>query len=264
MNIVPAHGLLRALSVAAKAAMVSFHGDRMHRTSPIALALASVAIGTAFACATLEYPDAPLCKDTAELKSLPEPECMAQPEAVAFRNRLKEAILKDARALLVRVTLDETARVQQLCIANHGSRGEYGARSQLSSRLAEFSALEDAPLCLADRRFDLNRRAAKLEQIKRRRATCTGEQGRIESAGSGLTGPESQIISGDNLACLNHGADWIEVKQRGLRHPLIFARSIVADPNRLSRTAARRKCLKLNNANQRIGCLEDSGWELLD
>jgi hypothetical protein len=230
----------------------------------IVLTLTSVAIGTALACTTLDYPNAPLCKDTAELAPLPETACMAQPEAIAFHHRLKQAVNPSARALLVRVTLDETARVQRLCIANHGSRGEYGARNQLSTRLAEFSALEDAPLCLANRRFDLNRRAAKIEQIKRRRAECMGEQGRIESAGSGLTGPESQTISGDNLACLNHGADWIEVKQRGLKTPLIFVRQPIANSNHLSRAAARKKCFKFNNANERIGCLENSGWELLD
>ena len=147
-----------------------------------------------FACASVNQSHLPKCEPIEALPALPDSACLGDADTTAYRDRLRESMGSDVGSLFVRAILDESSRMRSLCTESTRGPGGWRADRNLSERLLEFAEIAGGPACLANRRLDLNRRAAKLAQMKRRRLECTVEMGTITNAGKGLVGPESATI----------------------------------------------------------------------
>lgn len=217
-----------------------------------------------FACASVGAPELPECESIERLAALPDASCMGDPATAEFRSRLRESLSSDVGPLLVRVMLDDSSRVRSLCTGSTLVPGGWRARTNLSTRYAEISEIDGGPACLANRRLDFNRKAAKLAENKRRRLGCTRDLATITRTGAGLSGPESATMAGESQTCVDHGADWIVLNPGGLKHPSVFAKPEVADPPAISASKTREKCFKLRGFDARVTCIKDEGWELLE
>lgn len=215
-------------------------------------------------CTSVTPSHLPRCEPAESLSPLPDLACRADPQTVAFRGRLRESMGSDVGPLFVRAMLDEASRVQSLCTDSTRIPRGWRAEQNLAERLSEFAEVPGGPACLANRRLDLNRRAAKLAEIKRQKAGCMGELGTITKGGKGLTGPQSSTVTAESSACINQGADWVQLDPGGLKHPLIFAQPEVSDLPAVSAQKIRQKCFRLRDFKKRESCIVDYGWELLE
>ena len=205
------------------------------------------------------------CEPIAALPALPELACRADPQTREYRDRLTESMGSDVGPLFVRAMLDDSSRVRSLCMESTRVRRGWRAEQNLSRRLSEFTEVEAGPACLANRRLDLNRRAAKMAKIKQRRSACFGELGTISKGGKGRTAPQSgSMITGENWICTEAGADWVEVSPPGLRHPLIFAKPEVSNPPTVTANKIRKNCLRKRDYRGQVSCIMGYGWELLE
>jgi hypothetical protein len=189
---------------------------------------------------------------------------MEDVETTAFRERLRMSMAPEIGSILVRVVLDGSSQVSHLCKESSLVSGGWRADVNLAQRISAYKAVAGGPACLADRRLDFNRRAAKLAEIKRRRLDCVDSTRSIEKSGVGLTGPESGSFEVENSDCVSQGADWIELTGFGLRHTVVFAKPEVSDPPDLSARNTRRKCFKNRKFSERMSCIKADGWELLE
>ena len=217
-----------------------------------------------FACASVNQSHLPKCEPIEALPALPDSACLGDADTTAYRDRLRESMGSDVGSLFVRAILDESSRMRSLCTESTRVPGGWRADRNLSERLLEFAEIAGGPACLANRRLDLNRRAAKLAQMKRRRLECTVEMGTITKAGKGLVGPESATIFVESSGCLNQAEDWVVVNRGELRHPIIFAKPEVSDPPDVDASKIRRQCFNLHDFDDRASCITGHGWELLE
>ncbi len=114
------------------------------------------------------------CAPLAELAPLPSPECREEAEARAFAQSLWDVIEDDAAALLVRFELGDAARVRSICADGMFARSEWKTRRAIGTQLAKLMEVRAGPPCLAGRRLDLNRRAAKMAEVDRLEFECAG------------------------------------------------------------------------------------------
>ena len=68
----------------------------------------------------------------------------------------------------------------------------------------------------------------------------------------------------DNIACLNSVADWVALRRSGLSGITVFAKPEVVDPPDVNARTIRKKCFKLDGFEERVSCIVDFGWELLE
>jgi hypothetical protein len=216
------------------------------------------------ACATLNDSRLPNCEPIEALPALPDTACMEDGQTAEYRDRLRNAIGSDAGPVLVRAMLDESPQLRSLCVASTRTPGGARAARKLSQRLSEFSEIPGGPACLANRRLDFNRRAAKLAEIKKLRVGCHSDASTVTREAEGIVEMSSSDIVYDNIVCLNEVADWVAIQRSRLSHITIFAKPEVADPPNVDARTIRKSCFTLNGFEERVSCIEGFGWELLE
>jgi len=202
------------------------------------------------------------CAPLAELAPLPLAECRDQADARAFEQRLQALIAEAAGGLLVRVELGADARVRTLC--SEDLPGHWKARHALAGELASVMQVPAGPTCLAGKRLDLNRRAAKHAEIQRLKREC--ERKFRMSLETSRDVDAARLSSRQWHDCIEFDADWIVVEQRGVMEPLLFGKPEVVDPPtvRARDTAARCGRKHVTDRDAQVACIEADGWERLD
>ncbi len=216
------------------------------------------------ACATMNNSQPPKCAPLQALPALPDTACMEDAQAAEYRDRLRNQIDSDAGPVLVRTMLDESSRVASLCVDPIRTPAGRRAARKLLEHLSSLSEIPGGPACLANRRFDFNRRAAKLAEIKRLRLACYSDMGTVTREAEGIVDMTGPDVVYDNIFCLNRVADWVAMRESGLSHITIFAEPEVSDPPDVDARTIRKTCFELNGFEERVTCIEDFGWELLE
>ena len=213
-------------------------------------------------CASVDAAQMPQCEPLEEQASLATASCSASPEAVRFEQQLSESMGRDLGSLLVRVTLDEQARLGAMCVDGRPVPGGHRKRANLAARFEEFAAIDGAPECLAGRRIDVNRRKAMQAEIKRRTNRCQSEFQSVLAIQSASNG--TQLAQHEFEECLDYRANWITLYAIGRQQPYIFGKPEVAEPENLEASATRAKCNKRDRPKDIAACIEADGWELLE
>lgn len=216
----------------------------------------------AFSCASVDAAQIAQCEPLKDQAALATASCSSSPEAVRFEQQLSETMGRDLGSLLVRVTLDEQARLGAMCVDGRPVPGGYRKRANLAARFDEFAAIDGAPECLAGRRIDLNRRKAMQAEIKRRTNRCQSEFESVRVIQSASTG--AQVAQYEFEECLDYRANWITLYAIGRQQPYIFGKPEVAEPETAEASETRAKCNKRRRPKDIAACIEADGWELLE
>ena len=201
------------------------------------------------------------CAPLPELAPLASRQCREDSQALAFEESLRGPIEEDAAALLVRVEFSDETRVRGICANGASGASEWKARRALGARLADLMGIHPGPSCLAGRRLDLNRRAAKMAEAERVAFRC---RERFRTTRAMRHGYGALRFAGSQLdECMEHEATWIYVYRRGVMQPLVFGKpEVVAPPAVRARDTASR-CSRQDEVAAEIACIEEEGWELL-
>ena len=231
----------------------------------------AIAFGALAACASggSDTASVPFCAPLATLA--PRPDGCAPGELDAITAALSERVLDDAGSALVRVELDDAARVRAVCVEEGPGFGERGARRSLSEHLDAIRAAPAGPACAAGKRLDLNRYAAADAEVRERMNRCQ-EQNRITRETHGNTTIRDRTVPGrygvfDNeiAECMEHDADWIVLDVPGSTRPWIYVKPEVADAPGLSASDTASRCRRESQrAEKQAACIESEGWERLE
>ncbi len=213
-------------------------------------------------CASVDAAQMPQCEPLEEQASLATASCSASPEAVRFEQQLSESMGRDLGSLLVRVTLNEQARLGAICVDGRPVPGGYRKRANLAARFDEFAAIDGAPECLTGRRIDLNRRKAMQVEVKRRTNRCKSQFDSVRVTQSASSG--AQVAQREFEECLDYRANWITFYAIGRQQPYIFGKPEVARPETAEASETRAKCNKHRRPKDIAACIEADGWELLE
>jgi len=213
--------------------------------------------------------DVPACGPLESLPALPEG-CEAG-ELGAYSRTLSEAIGDRAISALVRVDLDDGARVRDVCVESGPGYAAGSARTALAKRLDAIRALPPGPECVAGRRIDLFRYEAKWAEFHDRDMRCT-EQTRVTRDTQGPTTVRDRTVHGNYGAydreyerCMDYQADWIVLDAPGTTRPVIFAKPEISDPPGPDAYETGTRCKRLSRVfEKRAACIEADGWERLD
>ena len=202
------------------------------------------------------------CAPLAELAPLPALACREEADALAFAQVLQAAIADAAGGLLVRVELGEDARVRTLCAEN--LPGHWKERRALAGELTAVMQMPAGPACLAGKRLDLNRRAAKQAEIQRLEWHCQRRLQTSLETSRGVVGP--QLTSRQWHDCIEFDADWVVVHERGVMEPLLFGKPEVVDPPTVRARDTASRCSRKHkiSSDAQVACIEAEGWERLD
>ena len=202
------------------------------------------------------------CAPLAELSPLPSLQCREAADALAFEQGLRTAIGDAAGGLLVRVELGEDARVRTLCAVDRP--GHWKERRALAGELAAVMQMPAGPACLAGKRLDLNRRAAKQAEIQRLEWHCQRRLQTSLETSRGVVGP--QLTSRQWHDCIEFDADWVVVHERGVMEPLLFGKPEVVDPPTVRARDTASRCSRKHKigSDAQVACIEAEGWERLD
>ena len=119
------------------------------------------------ACATQTSTSAlPYCVESEETRFLPGRSCQDDPAFVAFRNEIERFVIPQAGPLLVRITLDDDAKIAEACAVRGYGSGQWTARSRLAGLLAPPATSVSGPSCAAGSSLEFNRAEATYELIK--------------------------------------------------------------------------------------------------
>ncbi len=207
-------------------------------------------------------PRAERCAPLAELAPLPSQACREDSQALAFEQNLSAAIEENAAALLVRVELGDDARVRRICANGASGASEWKARRSLGAQLADLMGTRPGPPCLAGRRLDFNRRAAKIAEADRAEFRCREQFRTTRETTRGFM--SLRFAATDLDECLEHEASWIYVYRRGVLRPLVFGKPEVLVPPSVRARDTASRCSRKNGVDAEIACIEAEGWELLD
>ena len=201
----------------------------------------------------------------------PRPEGCAAGELESFSNALSDAVPDPARQSLVRVELDEEARVSDVCVESGPGYAPGRARRALADHLDAIHALAPGPACAAGKRIDLNRYQAKWEQLHERETRCT-EQTRVTRETHGLTQVRDRTAPGaygvydrEYERCMDYQSDWIALDAPGSNRPALWAKPEVPNPPDLDAYDTATRCKRSSHVfEKRAACIEADGWERLE
>jgi hypothetical protein len=240
----------------------------------------AVALGALAGCAApgpaprAEEPAAsiPFCGPLESLPPLPDSSACGDRELAKFEAVLWERIAKVAGRALVRVELDESARVRALCVGEGPGYAPGSARRTLAEHEDEILAVPPGPACAAGKRIDMNRYAAKLDQINERKARC-GEQTRVtrETQGPTTTVRDRTVRGAYGVydreleRCMDYQADWIELDAPGSTLPAIWVKPEIPNAPGPDAYDTASRCTRLSHVfEKRAACIEADGWERLE
>lgn len=232
------------------------------------LILAAV-LGTGCASSAPDADRVPLCGPLETQAKLPD--ACAPGELDELSSSLWGAMRDHARSALVRVELDETSRVREVCVDDGPGYGPTSARRALSEQLDAILALPPGPTCAAGKRIDLNRYGAALAKLRDREARC-GEQARITRETHGETRVRDRTAGGaygvferEYENCLEYESDWIALDAPGTTLPAIFVKPEIPDPPGPPASETASRCLRKSRVfEKRAACIESEGWERLE
>jgi hypothetical protein len=235
-----------------------------------AILLVGAALSLACASSAPEADRVPLC---GPLESLaPRPEGCAAGELDAFSKALSDAVAAHGKNALVRVELDDAARVRAICVEPGPGYGAGSARSALAEHLDAIHALAPGPACAAGKRIDLNRYDAKWAQVHERETRCT-EQTRVTRDTQGpTTTVRDRTVRGaygvydlEYERCMDYQADWISLDAPGSTRPAIWVKPEIPNPSGLDAYETATRCKRLSRIfEKRAACIEADGWERLE
>jgi hypothetical protein len=229
----------------------------------------AIALGALVSCAS-PGADTSRVTECGPLGTLaPLPEACAPGELDEFSSALWGAMRDRAHSSLVRVELDDAARVRAVCVEDGPGYGPGSARRALAEHLDAILALPPGPACAAGRRLDLNRYEAAFAELRDREDRC-GEQTRITRETHGETQVRDRAAGGaygvyarEYEDCLDHHANWIALDAPGSTRPWIYVKPEVPDPAAARETASR--CFRESRVfEKRAACIESDGWERLE
>jgi hypothetical protein len=191
-------------------------------------------------------------------------------ELAEYEASLADRIVPHAGRALVRVALDDEARVDAICVAEGPGYGPGRARRALGERLDEIRALAPGPACLAGKRIDLNRYEAVEARMRAQETRCR-EQTRVTRESHGPTPMRDRTAPGaygvyerEYERCMEYDADWIALDQPGSTRPALWARPEVPGPPGPDAHDTTRRCWRLSRVfEKRVACIEADGWERL-
>jgi hypothetical protein len=235
---------------------------------------AAIALAALAGCASVDGDAnrAPLCGPLETLA--PRPDRCEPGELGEFEQALSSELVHPPNSALVRVELDEDARVRAVCVEEGPGYGADSARRAVAEHLDAVRALPPGPACAAGKRLDLNRYEAKWAEVHDRESRCT-EQTRITRETQGPTTVRDRTVRGSYGVydrefewCMEHDADWIVLDQPGSTRPLIYVRPEGANPSGSSGydayDTASRCTRKSRVFEKRAACIESEGWERLE
>jgi len=231
----------------------------------------AIVLGALAGCASTEVDtrQVPLCGPRETLA--PPPEACAPGALDEFSSTLWDAMRDPARSALVRVELDEAARVRAVCVEDGPGYGPASARRALAEHLDAVLALPPGPACAAGRRIDLNRYEAALAKVRDREARC-GEQARITRETHANTTVRDRTVRGaygvydrEYERCLDYDADWIVLEAPGSTRPWIYVKPEIPDPPGPPAYDTASRCSRKSRVfEKQAACIESEGWERLE
>jgi hypothetical protein len=231
--------------------------------------LRSWALGLWFApwlaCASFDGENAsvPLCGPLASLPPRAGATGRCQEgELARFEDALAAVLIPPAGDALVRVELDEAARVKGVCVEQGANNAAWGAQHRIGRELDALFALPAGPACAAKTRLDLNRYQAKWAEAKALDVRCTTG---LDQMGPEIHGAGWDRVSGREVdACVEHEADWVLIGVPGTTQPAIFAKPEIPDPpGPPARDTMSRCARQAFRFEQQVACIEADGWERL-
>jgi len=231
----------------------------------------AIALGALAGCASVgaDTSRVPLC---GSLETLPPPPDRCVPgELGDFEDALSARMIEPASTALVRVELDDAARVRAVCVDPGPGYAPESARRTLDERLDAILALPPGPACAAGKRFDLNRYEAKMSQVRDREARCQ-EQTRLTRETQHDTTLRNARVRGvygvyerEYERCLEYDANWIRLDAPGSTRPAIFVKPEIPNPPGANAYDTASRCLRKSRVfEKRAECIESEGWERLE
>lgn len=206
-------------------------------------------------------PRAERCAPLAELAPLASQECRESEEAIAFTDALQSVVEDSAYGMLVRTELDDGSRARTICADGAPNRREWKERLTLGSRLVDLVQMPPGPVCLAGKRVDLNRRAAKLAEVDETEFRCANHVRVTRDAERGHATP--RFLDRALTNCIQHEATWVLLYETGVMQPLVFAKPEVVDPPPVPARDTVSRCGRVHVFEKRVACVEAEGWERL-
>jgi hypothetical protein len=211
----------------------------------------------------------PLCGSLGTLA--PRPESCAAGELDAFSKALSDLVPDPAHEALVRMELDDAARVRAVCVEPGPGYGPGRARRALAEQLDAILALAPGPACAAGKRIDLNRYEATWAQVHERETRCS-EQTRVTRETQGPTRVRERTVPGsygvyerEYERCMDYQADWIALDAPGSTRPAIWVKPEIPKPPGADAYETATRCKRLSRLfERRAACIEADGWERLE
>jgi hypothetical protein len=213
----------------------------------------------------------PLCGPLETLA--PRPETCAPEELGEFSNALSDRaqIAGHASSGLVRVELDEAARVRAVCVEPGPGYGPSNSRRAIARNLDSIHALAPGPACAAGKRIDLNRYEAALAKVSEREDRCAQQTGITRETHGDTTvrgrraGGAYGVYERELERCMEHEADWITLDAPGSTRPWIYVKPEVPDPGGPSASDTTSRCGRKSRVfEKQVACIESEGWERLE
>ena len=234
------------------------------------MAAAVIALAALGGCASVDTDPAsvPLCGPLETLA--PRADGCAPDELEEFEQALSRELVRPANRALVRVELDDAARVRAVCVESGLGYGPGSARRALAEHLDVIRALPPGPACAAGKRIDLNRYEAKWAEIHERETRC-GEQTRVTRENQGPTRVRERTAPGnygvyerEYERCMDYQADWIALDAPGSTRPAIWVKPEIPNPPGPDAYETATRCKRLSRVfEKRAACIEADGWERL-
>jgi hypothetical protein len=206
------------------------------------------------------------------LESLaPLPESCAAGELDSFSKALSDALPQTAHRVLVRVELDDAARVSAVCVESGPGYASGRVPRAIAERLDAIRAVAPGPACAASKRVDLNRYEAKWEEFHERDQRCT-EQTRVTRETQGpTTTVRDRTVPGaygvydrEYERCMDYQADWVALDAPGSNRPALWAKPEIPNPPGPDAYDTATRCKRLSHVfEKRAACIEADGWERL-
>lgn len=233
----------------------------MRALAPLAMAACCLPL---LSC-TDGYSDGPSVERCAALSALAPRatrECRESEEARTFVQAVEPTIREDAGALLVRLELDGSSRVRGVCADGVPTRTEWKARRRVGARIAALMETEPGPACLAGKRLDLNRRAAKLAEIEQVERLCRDEVLVTRDSTSGYL--TRRFLERNASECTARRATWVLVHDADSGASLLFAKPETPSPPKLHARDTASRCGRLEDFEAQVTCVQGEGWEPLE
>jgi hypothetical protein len=171
-------------------------------------------------------------------------------ELAEYTDALADRIVARNSRALVRVEYDDQSHVRAMCVDDRTGRDVWNARRHAAEELVAMGTIPDGPRCLAGRRVDLNRYAAKLAEVRAAELACGSVMGsrRMKALGS----------------CQKYPSDWIVYDRIGSTRPYLFLKSEGAPVSTASAADTLRRCSRTAwGFEEQSACIQADGFELL-